>query len=1030
MGGALCWRLMAVISLLGLHFWPLYSQNLTCHSGDLRTLQDLMKGMNSGIDGWSQDPSSNCCQWPGVLCNSTSSLRLPNGTSDSGRVVHLDLGSRRLTGNLLSADYSFANLDQLRLLNLSRNSLNDRIPDSLLGLPNLQVIDLSYNNFSGPILASTDLPSVQFFDVSQNSFTGPLPVGICTNSTRVQFLNLSANYFSGDIPPGLGNCSLLEDLCFDMNELTGGLPEDIFRLGRLSRLALQGNKFVGSLSTSIGNLSRLVELDFSMNGFTGKVPDVFWNMRSLKYLRGHSNKFNGPIPASLSNSGSLVILNLRNNSLGSNITLNCTALTSLVSLDLGTNVFTGGLPENLPGCRKLRNINLARNTFSGEIPATFADFPSLSYLSLSSSGLTNISSSLRTLQQCQNLTYLVVTRNFYDEILPADPALSFPKLRVLIAANCQLRGSLPEWLNQSKNLQLLDLSWNRLSGPVPPWLGSFESLFYLDLSNNSLTGEIPKEITSLPSLVSRNISPEDPSSDFPIFMKRNVSLRGFEYSQVLSLPPTLDLGHNSLNGSIWPEFGSLKKLHALDLKNNFLSGSIPDELSGMTSLESLDLSYNNLSGTLPSSLAKLSFLSKFSVAYNNLWGPIPTGGQFVTFSNSSFEGTNLCGFHNPCSSANGPDASPAPSRRSTMNDKVVIGMTVGVAVGAAFVFGLMILIVRRKRSAREVDPEEDGDGGSHCDGELKGRESQQLLVMFQSLENSHEKVLYDDIWKATSNFEDSNIIGCGGFGLVYKAILPDGRKLAIKRLSGDGDQMEREFRAEVETLSGAQHPNLVSLKGYCLSGDTRLLIYSFMENGSLDYWLHEKPDGPSMLSWSIRLEIARGAARALAYLHQECEPRILHRDVKSSNILLDKDFKAHLADFGLARLICAYDTHVTTDLVGTLGYIPPEYGQSSVATYKGDVYSFGVVLLELLTGKRPTDIFKSKGSGNLIPGVLQMRRDGRKGEIFDQGIYGKQHDEQILQVLEIACCCLEDSPKDRPSTGLLVSWLEKIDGNC
>ncbi|KAK4755982.1 hypothetical protein SAY87_009739 [Trapa incisa] len=1026
MGGALYWRLMAVVSVLCLHFWPMYSQNLTCHPGDLRALQDLLKGISSGIQGWSQDPSSNCCQWPGVLCNSTSSLRLPNGTSGSGRVVQLDLGSRRLKGNLLSAEHSFVNLDHLRLLNLSRNLLNDRVPDSLLALPNLQVIDLSYNDFSGPIPTSTDLPSVQFFDISQNSFTGRLPVGICINSTRVRFLNLSVNYFSGDIPPGFGNCSLLEDLCFSMNELSGGLPEDIFRLGRLAKLALLDNKLVGSLSTGIGNLSHAVELDFSLNRFSGNVPDVFWNMRRLKYLRGHSNRLNGSIPASLLNSGSLVFLNLRNNSLGSKITLNCTALTSLVSLDLGTNDFTGGLPENLPACRSLRNINLARNTFSGEIPATFSDFPSLSYLSLSRSGLTNMSSSLRTLQQCKNLAYLVVTWNFYDEILPADLTLSFPNLRVLIAANCQLRGSLPGWLTKSMNLQLLDLSWNRLSGPIPPWLGRFESLFYLDLSNNSLTGEIPKEITYLPSLVSRNISLEEPSPDFPIFMKRNVSLRGLKYSQVLSLPPSLDLGHNSLSGSIWPEFGNLKKLHILELKNNLLSGSIPGELSGMTSLEALDLSYNNLSGTLPSSLAKLNFLSRFSVAYNNLWGPIPTGGQFATFPNSSFEGTNLCGFHAPsssCSSENGPNTSYVRSRRSNMNYKVIIRLTVGVAVGAALVFGLVVLIVMRRRSTIEVDPEKDEEGSSR-------RESQQLFVMFQSLESSHEKLLYDDILKATNNFEESNIIGCGGFGLVYKAILPDGRKLAIKKLSGDSGQMEREFQAEVETLSRAQHPHLVPLQGYCLDGDARLLIYSFMENGSLDYWLHEIPNGPSTLSWSIRLEIARGAARALAYLHQECEPRILHRDIKSSNILLDKDFKAHLADFGLARLICAYDTHVTTDLVGTLGYIPPEYGQSSVATYKGDVYSFGVVLVELVTGKRPMDVFKSKGSRNLIPEVVQMRRDGRKGEIVDHNIYGKQNDEEILRVLDIAFYCLKDSPKDRPSTELLVSWLENISSGC
>ncbi|OWM77225.1 phytosulfokine receptor 1 [Punica granatum] len=1016
--------LIIIVAALCLQFRVLYSQSLTCDAGDLRALQDLMKGLESGIDGWGGNSSTNCCDWPGVSCNSSASLGLSDGASGSERVVQLVLGSRRLIGNLSSA---VGDLDQLRLLNLSRNSLQKGIPSSVLRLPNLEALDLSYNDLSGPVPASIYLPSIQFFDISQNSFSGPLPVGICANSTRIRFLNLSVNYFSGDIPPGLGNCRLLEDLRLGTNDLTGSIPEDIFGLGRLARFLIQDNKLAGPLSSGIGNLSHLVKLDLSLNMFLGNIPDVFGNMRSLQYFIGHSNGFNGSIPSSLSNSETLVFLNLRNNSLAGSINLNCTAMTSLGSLDLGSNSFDGPLPNNLPECRSLRNINLARNSFSGEIPSTFGNFQSLVYLSLSNSSLTNLSSALGILQQCRNLTYLVLTWNFYDELLPAGSTLNFPNLRVLIAANSRLQGPVPEWLNKSTNLQLLDLSWNRLSGPVPSWFGSFQSLFYLDLSNNSLTGEIPKEITSLPSLINRNISLEEPSPDFPLFMKRNVSARGLQYNQVLNLPPTLDLGYNSLSGSIWPQFGNLKKLHILDFRNNFLSGSIPDSLSGMTSLEALDLSCNNLSGTLPSSLTRLNFLSKFTVAHNNLWGPIPIGTQFATFPNSSFEGTNLCGDHAPpCPADQDRNASSKTSHQSNRSGKIV-GMAVGVVVGTIFILGLMILIVWRTHNPGEVDPEKEE--GRYCNRDIKEQESQ-LLVMFEHMESTDEKLLYEDISRATENFEQKNIVGCGGFGMVYKATLPDGSKLAIKKLSGDCGQMEREFQAEVEALSRARHPNLVPLQGYCMDGEVRLLIYSYMENGSLDYWLHEKPDGPAKMDWSTRLKIARGAASGLAYLHQSCEPHILHRDIKTSNILLDQDFEAHLADFGLARLICAYDTHVTTDLVGTLGYIPPEYGQASVATYKGDVYSFGVVLLELLTGKRPMDICKPKGSRDLISWVIQMKRDGREGEVFDQNIYGKQHDKEILRVFEIACCCLNNSPKDRPLTQLLVSWLEKVDSDC
>ncbi|KAK4774621.1 hypothetical protein SAY86_009556 [Trapa natans] len=1008
--------LIIVFSVLCILFGALNSQNLTCDDGDLRALRNLSRALDSGIDGWGgENSSSNCCDWPGVLCNSST-----------GRVVRLVLGSRRLKGNLRAVEPSFRSLDQLQVVNLSRNLLKESIPDSILRLPNLEVIDLSYNEFSGPVPMTFDLPSLRFFDISQNSLSGPLPVGICVNSTQVRFLNLSVNYFSGVIPSGFGNCGLLEDLILGTNNLNGGFPEDIFQLGRLSRLVIQDNRLSGQLSSGIGNLSALVHLDLSLNEFSGDLPDVFSNMKRLQYFIGHSNSFIGSVPASLSNSGSLVFLNLRNNSLSGKIALNCTAMKSLVSLDLASNYFAGVLPENLPDCQNLTNVNLAKNSFSGEVPDTFKNFQSLAYLSLSNSSLTNMSSAMEILQQCRNLTYLVLTLNFFDEPLPSDPSLSFPKLRVLIAANGRLRGSVPQWLSKSADLQLLDLSWNRLNGSIPPWLDDFKSLFYLDLSNNSLTGEIPKEITLLRGLIDRNISLEEPSPDFPLFMKRNVSARGLQYNQVLSLPPTLDLGHNSLNGPIWPEFGGLRKLHILDLRNNFLSGPIPSNLSGMASLETLDLSYNNLSGTLPSSLAGLSFLSKFSVAYNNLWGPIPTGTQFATFPNSSFEGTRLCGDHAPpCSSLD--------HNTTAKSDRIgkIIGTTFGVVAGISFILGLMILIVWRTRTPGEVDPEKEYEGDHrHCSSRDMEAQESRLLVMFQNMERSYEKLMYEDVCKATNNFEQGNIIGCGGFGMVYKATLPDGRRLAIKKLSGDCGQMEREFRAEVETLSRAQHPNLVHLQGYCIDRNVRILIYSYMENGSLDYWLHEKPEGPTTLCWSMRLNIARGAAGGLAYLHQSCEPHILHRDIKSSNILLDKDFKAHLADFGLARLICAHDTHVSTDLVGTLGYIPPEYGQASVATYKGDVYSFGVVLLELLTGKRPMDICKPRGSRNLIPWVIQMKGDGREGEVFDPNIFGKQHDKEILRVLEIACCCLKDSPKERPSTEMLVSWLQKVDTDC
>ncbi|WOH07536.1 hypothetical protein DCAR_0726968 [Daucus carota subsp. sativus] len=964
------------------------SQNLTCNSNDLKALEGFMRGLESSIDGWkwneSSSFSSNCCDWVGISCKSSVSLGLDD-VNESGRVVELELGRRKLSGKLSE---SVAKLDQLKVLNLTHNSLSGSIAASLLNLSNLEVLDLSSNDFSGLFPSLINLPSLRVLNVYENSFHGLIPASLCNNLPRIREIDLAMNYFDGSIPVGIGNCSSVEYLGLASNNLSGSIPQELFQLSNLSVLALQNNRLSGALSSKLGKLSNLGRLDISSNKFSGKIPDVFLELNKLWYFSAQSNLFNGEMPRSLSNSRSISLLSLRNNTLSGQIYLNCSAMTNLTSLDLASNSFSGSIPSNLPNCLRLKTINFAKIKFIAQIPESFKNFQSLTSLSFSNSSIQNISSALEILQHCQNLKTLVLTLNFQKEELPSVPSLQFKNLKVLIIASCQLRGTVPQWLSNSPSLQLLDLSWNQLSGTIPPWLGSLNSLFYLDLSNNTFIGEIPHSLTSLQSLVSKENAVEEPSPDFPFFKKKNTNAGGLQYNQPSSFPPMIDLSYNSLNGSIWPEFGDLRQLHVLNLKNNNLSGNIPANLSGMTSLEVLDLSHNNLSGNIPPSLVKLSFLSTFSVAYNKLSGPIPTGVQFQTFPNSSFEGNQgLCGEHaSPCHIT---DQSPHGSAvKSKKNIRKIVAVAVGTGLGTVFLLTVTLLIILRTTSRGEVDPEKKADADEI---ELGSRS----VVLFHNKDSNNELSL-DDILKSTSSFNQANIIGCGGFGLVYKATLPDGTKVAIKRLSGDTGQMDREFQAEVETLSRAQHPNLVHLLGYCNYKNDKLLIYSYMDNGSLDYWLHEKP-------------------------------HILHRDIKSSNILLSDTFVAHLADFGLARLILPYDTHVTTDLVGTLGYIPPEYGQASVATYKGDVYSFGVVLLELLTGRRPMDVCKPRGSRDLISWVLQMKTEKRESEIFDPFIYDKDHAEEMLLVLEIACRCLGENPKTRPTTQQLVSWLENID---
>ncbi|PAN03636.1 hypothetical protein PAHAL_1G012300 [Panicum hallii] len=1023
-----------------------------CGAGDLAALRGFSAGLDAAVDGWPIANASDdgCCDWPGVLCNDA-----PGG---SAAVVGLVLPNRTLRGEVAA---SLASLAALRVLNLSSNALRGAIPAGLLRLRSLEVLDVSANALAGGLGPGVviELPALRVFNVSGNAFNGSHPVlpgasnlteydvsgtnfggpvdaaALCAESPALRVLRLSMNRLSDAFPVGFGQCRSLTELSLDGNGIGGTLPDDLFGVASLQFLSLHTNSISGGLSPRLRNLSSIVRLDLSFNAFSGPLPDVFDALTGLQELSAPSNKLSGVLPATLSRCRRLRVLNLRNNSFVGDIGLDFRALKNLVYLDLGVNSFTGPIPASLPECRGMTALNLGRNKLTGEIPASFANFSSLSFLSLTGNSFSNVSSALRTLQSLPNLTSLVLTKNFHGgEEMPSDDAgiTGFPSIQVLVIANCELHGAIPSWVAGLRKLRVLDLSWNRLAGPIPPWLGQLDRLFYLDISNNSLQGEIPGSLTRMPGFVAGGTHGGDDDEaqvqDFPFFMRRNTSVQGRQYNQVNSFPPSLVLSHNNLTGGVPAALGALTKLHIVDLSWNKLSGPIPPELSGMTSLESLDLSHNSLSGPIPASLTRLSFLSHFDVSQNNLSGEVPVGGQFSTFSRGDFEGNPfLCGIHVARCARKDPQQEQEDGRagggRRDKERSTSAGVVAAISVGTALLLAVAVAVTWRVWSKRQEDNARvaaDDDSGS-----LESLAKSTLVLLFPAEESDGERTMtLEDVMKATCNFDESRIVGCGGFGMVYRATLPDGREAAVKRLSGDFWQMEREFRAEVETLSRVRHRNLVPLQGYCRAGKDRLLIYPYMENGSLDQWLHERPGA---LPWPARLGIARGAARGLAHLHASSEPRVLHRDIKSSNILLDARLEPRLADFGLARLVLPTDTHVTTDLVGTLGYIPPEYGHSSVATYRGDVYSLGVVLLELVTGRRPVDMARPAGGGRDVTSwAVRMRREGRRGEVVDASVGEGRHREEAGRVLDVACACVSENPKARPTAQQVVEWLDAI----
>ncbi|KAK7285707.1 hypothetical protein RJT34_20485 [Clitoria ternatea] len=1043
-------------------FLVLVQASSSCNQLDRDSLLAFSRNISTPSPlNWSA--SVDCCQWEGIACDEDKQ----NGDL---RVIHLVLPSRGLTGFIFP---SLTNLTALSQLNLSHNRLSGNLPNQFFSLLNrLQILDLSYNRLSGELppfvgnissntIQELDLSSNLFhgtlppsllqhlasaaaggsltsFNVSNNSFTGQIPTSLlCSNhnsSSSLRFLDYSSNDFSGIIQPGLGGCSKLEKFRAGFNFLSGPLPSDIFNVVSLIEISLPLNKLSGTIE-GIVNLTNLTVLELYSNNFTGPLPLDIGKLSKLERLLLHANNLTGTLPPSLMNCVNLVMLDLRLNLLEGNLSaFNFSRLLKLTTLDLGNNTFTGILPPTLYACKSLKAVRLASNQLGGQISPDILGLQSLAFLSISTNNLTNATGALRLLMGLKNLSTLMLSQNFFNEMMPDDPNITHPdgfqKIQVLGLGGCNFTGQIPHWLVNLKKLEAIDLSYNKISGSIPPWLSTLPELFYIDLSFNNLTGIFPTELTTLPALTSQQAydDVERTYLELPVFANAN-NVSQMQYNQISNLPPAIYLGNNSLNGSIPIEIGQLKVLHQLDLGHNKFSGSIPAEISNLINLEKLYLSGNQLSGEIPESLKSLHFLSVFSVASNDLQGPIPTGGQFDTFPPSSFEGNpQLCG--------SAVQRSCLPQQVATAgghssNKKLIIGFGIAACFGTvSFISVLIVWIISKRRinpggEPDKVEPESiSANSNSEVHPEVDKEAS--LVVLFPNKTNEIKDLTIFEILKATENFSQANIIGCGGFGLVYKATLPNGTTLAIKKLSGDLGLMEREFKAEVEALSTAQHENLVALQGYCVHEGFRLLIYTYMENGSLDYWLHEKADGPSQLDWPTRLKIAQGASCGLAYMHQICEPHIVHRDIKSSNILLDEKFKAYVADFGLARLILPYHTHVTTELVGTLGYIPPEYGQAWVATLRGDVYSFGVVMLELLTGRRPVDLSKPRMSRELVAWVHQMRSEGRQDQVSDPLLRGKGFEEEMLQVLDVACMCVSQNPFKRPSIRDVVEWLKNV----
>nr|ACZ56417.1 somatic embryogenesis receptor-like kinase 1 [Pinus massoniana] len=509
----------------------------------------------------------------------------------------------------------------------------------------------------------------------------------------------------------------------------------------------------------------------------------------------------------------------------------------------------------------------------------------------------------------------------------------------------------------------------------------------------------------------------------------------------------VDLGNAQLSGSLVPQLGQLNNLQYLELYSNNISGPIPSDLGNLTNLVSLDLYLNNFTGLIPESLGKLSrlrflrlnnnslvgripmslttitALQVLDLSNNNLTGEVPANGSFSLFTPISFGGNQyLCGpvAQKPCPGS--PPFSPPPpfvppppvagSNGARVQSSSSTGAIAGgVAAGAALLFAAPAIGFawwrRRKPQEHFFDVPAEEDPEVHL-GQLKRFSLRELQV-------------------ATDGFSNRNILGRGGFGKVYKGRLADGSLVAVKRLKEERTPGgELQFQTEVEMISMAVHRNLLRLRGFCMTPTERLLVYPYMANGSVASCLRERAQNDPPLDWPTRKRIALGSARGLSYLHDHCDPKIIHRDVKAANILLDEEYEAVVGDFGLAKLMDYKDTHVTTAVRGTIGHIAPEYLSTGKSSEKTDVFGYGIMLLELITGQRAFDLARLANDDDvmLIDWVKGLLKERRLDMLVDPDLKNNYVEAEVEQLIQVALLCTQGSPMDRPKMSEVVRMLE------
>ncbi|KAH6785040.1 hypothetical protein C2S51_037495 [Perilla frutescens var. frutescens] len=886
-------------------------------------------------------------------------------------------------------------------IELSKNSLTGSIPlKSICSLPYLEKLSLGFNNLHGRVTEDLNsCLSLKYLDVGNNIFSGPFPDISSINGLVFLYANCSG--FSGTFPwDSLKNMSNLQVLSVGDNPFNSTpFPPVILSLTKLSWLYLTNCSIAGEIPEEIGNLVELIELELALNYLTGGIPAGITKLNKLWQLELYCNNLTGELPAGLRNLTNLEYFDASTNQLTGNLS-EVGFLNKLKSLQLFENQFSGELPSELGDFRNLVNLSLYTNKLTGPLPEKLGSWAEFHFIDVSE----NFFTGRIPPDMCKKgtMTKLLLLQNNFTGEIPATYASCTTLIRFRVSKN-GLSGRVPGGIWGLPNVEIIDLAENNFEGPITPDIGNAKSLAQLFVASNKFSGELPTEISNASSLVSIEFTNNDFSGVIPASIG--------ELKQLT----TLHLQENKFSGSIPDSLGSCRSINEINMAGNTFSGVIPAWLGSLPTLNFLNLSSNELSGPIPSTLSSLR-LNLLDLSNNRLSGPIPAS-LLTEASNGSFAGNaGLCSEtirrFRRCSPQTG---------MSGQLRMVLLCLMLATVAMLASLAGFCYL----KKKTEGV-------------GERSLKENSWALKSFHVLTFTEDEII--------DAIKQDNLIGKGGSGSVYRVVAGNGKEVAVKHIWHSDDYTSGkktgsstpilarrsskcwEFEAEVETLSSIRHLNVVKLFCSISSDDSSLLVYEYMPNGSLWDRLHTCKK--MALDWETRYEIALGAAKGLEYLHHGCDRPVIHRDVKSSNILLDDQFKPRIADFGLAKIVQANSSTDSTQIIaGTHGYIAPEYAYTNKVNEKSDVYSFGVVLMELVTGKRPMEpeFGDNKDIVDWVCGKLKTKESVLS--LVDSTI-PEIYRENSIKVLKVAILCTARLPTLRPTMRSVVHMLEEARPAC